>query len=155
MDLRKFCTIGGLALAASVTVGMGGAFAQQQCTCVIPASTGPVGSISRASSDVFHTGSPGSLGRVAATAGSALVSGSVVTTGAVASADINLGQDCKFALGGSMRMQITPMDGGLCVQVFDESVSVPVSGSSAGVVLAGALGGGVLLSLGFLQSVSK
>ena len=151
MNFRKLGIAGILVLATSVTGGVGPVFAQQECTCVLPASAGQVGSISRASADVFLAGA---LRREAATAGSPLASGSVVTTGAAASADVDLGEACKFALGGSMRMQITPIDGGLCVQVFDESVPVPAGGST-GVLLAGALGGGVLLSLGFLQSVSK
>jgi len=152
MNLRKLGTIGGFVLVSLFSAGTGPVFAQQECTCVLPASTGPVGKVSRASSDVFHTGA---LGREAAAAGQQLATGSVVTTGAVASADIDLGASCKFALRGSMRMQITPIDAGLCVQVFDESVPVPVPESSAGVILAGAAGGGVLLSLGLLQSVSQ
>lgn len=134
---------------------------QSECTCVVQAVDGSVGSISRANPDVFVTGVSG---RQEATAGTPLISGSVVNTGPSGSADINLGPSCQFRMSGSMSMQIVPQQGGLCVQVLDNSVGVATAGAAggaggAGAALAGAAGlaagAGVLVSLGMLQSVSK
>lgn len=134
-------------------VGVTPALSASDCTCVVPATGGPVGSISQASADVFVTGA---TGQQAAIGGTPLQSGSVVTTGPIAAASIDLGPQCQFSMSGSMRVQITPQANGLCVQVFDDSLPLPVADNSGGGILAGAaLGGGVLVSLGFLLSVSK
>lgn len=128
------------------------ALAQSDCTCVLPASAGPVGAISNASPDVFITGA---TAQQPATAGAPIGPSSVVTTGPGASATIDMGAGCTFAMAGSMRMQIVPQQGGLCVQVIDESVGTPGAGDQTAVIAALAAGGGVVVSLGLLNSVSK
>jgi hypothetical protein len=57
---------------------------------------------------------------------------------------------------GSMSMRVVPQDGGLCVQVYDDSTTGAVTGGGeAGPVVVLAAGAGVLVSLGFLMSVSQ
>lgn len=75
-------------------------------------------------------------------------------TGDGASASIDMGASCRFSMSGSMSMRVIPQEGGLCVQVYDDSVAPAVTDGvgTAAVVAAGA---GVLVSLGFLASVSK
>lgn len=126
------------------------AMAQDECTCVLPASTGPVGAVSTASPDVFVAGA---TSQRPAASGTPIGAGSVVTTGPGASAGIDLGAGCRFSMAGSMRLQIVPQDGGLCVQVIDESVTAP--NGQTGVIAALAAGAGVAISLGMLTSVSK
>lgn len=145
---------GGAVMALTMgSFGVSPTLAQEECTCVLPTASGPVGSISTASPDVFVTGATGQL---PATAGSPLMSGSVVTTGATAKAGIDLGAGCRFSLAGSMRMQIVPQQGGLCVKVFDDSLPVAaVDNGQIGAAAGLAVGAGLVVSLGMLLSVSK
>jgi len=149
--------VAGVLISAPLQVSP--ALAQSECTCVLPASTGPVGSISTASPDVLITGP---TGLQPAVAGVPIVPGSVVTTGPAASAGINLGAGCRFSMAGSMRLLVLPQEAGLCVQVIDESALVPPPTNQTGIsggqiAMAGGLlaGVGVLVSLGYLNPVSK
>lgn len=128
------------------------ASAQDDCTCVLP--EGGVGAISAINPEVFVTGS---TGRQPAAAGTQLGSGSVVTTGATGTANIDLGAGCRFSMTGLMTMQIVPQQGGLCVQVIDQAPTVGggIDGGGAAAALGLAAGAGVVVSLGFLSSVSQ
>jgi len=140
--------VGLTVMATSLSVSP--ALAQSaDCTCVLPAGSG--GAISSINPDVFVAGTAGAQ---VASVGTRLGAGSVVTTGPSGRAGIDLGNGCRFSMAGSMSMQIVPQQGGLCVQVLDQSVTSPMGGGAA--AAAGiAVGGGVLVSLGFLASVSK
>ena len=155
-SLAGVAVVAGLASSLSVLPAMAEDTAQQNCTCVIGALTGPLGKISQASADVFVTAS---AAQQAAVAGTPLDTNSVVTTGALASAQIDLGAGCSFSMKGSMRMQIVPMQDTtkLCVQVYDQSPPPAPVGDATGAVVGGAavLGGGVLVTLGMLQPVSN
>ena len=146
-------TAGALVFASLIaSFGVSPAAAQSDCTCLLPAGSGEVGSVSSANPDVFVTGA---TGQQAAVAGTPLGSGSVVTTGPNGTAAINLGSGCRFSMAGSMSMQIVPQQGGLCVKVVNDSVATP--GLDGGTVAAAGLaaGAGVVVSLGMLASVSQ
>lgn len=144
---------GALVFASFVSsFGVNAAMAQGECTCLLPAGAGQVGTISGANPDVFVTAA---TGQQVAAVGTPLASGSVVTTGPNGTAAINLGAGCQFSMAGSMSMQIVPQQGGLCVKVIDDSVTS--SGIDGGTVAAVGLaaGAGVVVSLGMLNSVSQ
>ena len=128
------------------------AAAQSECTCVLP--LGAAGSISSVSGNVYV---PGSSGLVSTAAGASLVEGSSVLTAEGARAGIDMGEACRFSMKGSMSMRVVPQDGGLCVQVYDDSLSAATAtgGAEVGTTVAVAAGAGVLVSLGFLLSVSQ
>jgi len=115
---------------------------------------GAAGSISSVSGNVYV---PGSSGLVSTAAGASLVEGSSVLTAEGARADIDMGEACRFSMQGSMSMRVVPQDGGLCVQVYDDSLSAAATtgGAEVGTTVAVAAGAGVLVSLGFLLSVSQ
>ena len=144
--------LGAAALAAmmmSLVVAPAPALAQTECTCTLPASSGQLGKISTANSAVFLAGA-------AASAGAPLSSASVVTTGAAGRTAIDLGATCQFSMAGSMRMQIIPQQGQLCVQVVDDSLAAAVAADGNTAIIAGvAAGAGVVFSLGMLLAVSK
>lgn len=153
--------VGSLGLAAIVATTTGVfsvspalAQANADCTCVISANgVNPVGSISQASAGVFVAGSGG---QTSAAAGTSLFSNSVVTTGAQATASINLGPSCSFGLSGSMKVQIVPRGDNLCVQVINQSLPPPPPGElSPGILAAIAGGGGLIVSLGLLSPASQ
>lgn len=146
----RFSAILALALALS-----GGAIApaaaQSECTCVLP--LGATGKIAAVNGNVYV---PGTSGLVSTAAGQSIASGSSVYTAEGATAGIDLGASCKFGMQGSMSMRVVPQDGGLCVQVYDDSTTGAVTGGGeAGPVVALVAGAGVLVSLGFLMSVSQ
>ena len=103
-SIAGVAVVAGLVSSLSVLPAIAEDTTQQNCTCVIGALTGPLGKISQASSDVFVTGS---AGQQAAAAGTALDTNSVVTTGALASAQIEIGAGCSFGMKGSMRSCIS------------------------------------------------
>lgn len=153
----KQTLIGRSMVVAVLASGLAGAsvspaVAQSECTCVLPA--GSVGSISRVNGNVYV---PGSSGLVAAAPGTGLGEGSSVQTAEGAQAGIDLGSSCTFSLQGSMSMRVVPQEGGLCVQVYDDSVAASAvnGGGQVGTTVALAAGAGVLVSLGFLLSVSQ
>jgi hypothetical protein len=153
--------VGSLGLAAivvtsTVGVGVSPALAQgnSDCTCVISAKgSNPLGKISQASAGVFVAGSSS---QAEVPAGTSLYSGSVVTTSASATASIDLGESCKFGLGGSMKVQIVARGSNMCVQVINQTLPPPAPGEgfSPGIIAAIA-GGGLVVSLGFLSPASK
>jgi hypothetical protein len=147
-------SLAGLAVLAVILSGalVSPAAAQGECTCVLP--VGSVGSIASVTGNVYV---PGSSGLVVTTAGASLSEGSSVLTAEGASASIDLGTSCKFSMQGSMSLRVVPQEGGLCVQVYDDSlVAAPATGGGeVGAAIGLAAGAGVLVSLGFLLSVSQ
>ncbi len=146
-----------LAGSAVLALGMSSAWvspaaAQSECTCVLP--MGSVGSIASVTGNVYV---PGSSGLVVTTAGASLGEGSSVLTAEGARASIDMGAACRFSMQGSMSLRVVPQEGGLCVQVYDDSpVAAPATGGGeVGAAIGLAAGAGVLVSLGFLLSVSQ
>lgn len=141
--------LGALVLATSVTVVPVPSFAAtsgSDCICILSPASGPVGSVSALAGDVFVTGTDGD---VAASVGTDLYDGSVLSTGAGGTATATFGDDCKVALEGSMSLIITSTDGGLCVAKIDESLET--AGDNTGLMMgAGAalIGGTALLVVG-------
>ncbi len=143
------------ALALGVTLSGGWiapAAAQSECTCVLPAGT--TGTIATVNGSVYV---PGTSGLVNTAAGQSIGSGSSVYTSEGATAGIDMGASCKFSMQGSMSMRVVPQEGNLCVQVYDDSATggAVTGGGEVGPVVAVAAGAGVLVSLGFLMSVSQ
>lgn len=149
MFFRRIRGVVAAALVAAVGVGaVLPAYADDDCTCELPAGMTTVGLISQASADVFVAGV---TGRSAATAGTALSVEAVVTTGPAASAQIDLGPACSFAMQASMQVEIIPLPESICVRVTQIKQSVAPDGTVALV----AVGGGLALSLGLLHPTSK
>lgn len=153
----KHTLVGRFSIALAIALTLSGGWVapvaaqQAECTCVLPGGT--TGTIATVSGNVYV---PGASGLVNTAAGQSIGSGSSVYTADGAVAGIDLGNSCKFSMQGSMSMRVVPQDGGLCVQVYDDSATGAVTGGGeAGPVIALAAGAGVLVSLGFLLSVSQ
>ena len=143
-----------VAMAVGFSALAAPAFAQGECTCTLPMSTGVLGTVSQASAGVSILGA-GAQSQAAAP-GTQLRSGSELQTASAASASVDLGAGCRFSLRGSARMTITPLNQNLCVRVYDEQLSAALlAEGDPAAVAAVAAGAGLVISLGLLTAVSK
>ncbi len=92
------------------------------CTCVTssPANSSVVGKIVSATGQVLFSGK---TGFETAKTGSKLVSGSQISTGAGATANISVGEGCKLSVPENSEVSLTPVngtEGNICLELVSE-----------------------------------